>query len=387
MLASALSGQTFTVAEVDTTNDVNVIALTANGMATIDLSKITTAAAADGSTFAVNDSLTIDFTATVDANLSHNFTGSGLADTVTLASNTVRDTVTGGAGADIFIVDSGTTLANVIASSAFIDNISGGLGTDTLRITGLIGATIATGDLWTNLSSIDTLQFSGANTEVISVTPSATAWAQGLRTIDLSTDSSATADNIIDARSNTTATIGLTLKGSIGVESIYGGAGNDTITGSSGIDQILVTPGDTLVYTALADSRSGSTGIALASTTTVITNAATNVGLDVISFASAPATGSTLVFDFSAINSGTFTAATITKAITGNGLVGGTLAEVGIIVGTVATGVFTSTGTSPTHSVIQVDTTAAAAGILSVTVVGVPASAALSATGILTLTF
>jgi len=258
-LASALSGQTFTVAEVDTTNDVNVIALTANGMATIDLSKITTAAAADGSTFAVNDSLTIDFTATVDANLSHNFTGSGLADTVTLAANTVADTVTGGAGADIFIVDSGSALANVIASNAFIDNISGGSSTDILRITGVVAGTIANTASWTNLSSIDTLQFSGANTGVISVTPAATAWAQGLRTIDLSNDSSATATNVINAASNTTTTIGLTLTGGVGVENITGGDGNDTATGGSVADTFTLGLGaDSVRFVALTTTESGS---------------------------------------------------------------------------------------------------------------------------------
>ena len=389
MLASALTGQTFTVAEVDAANNVNVIALTANGLATIDLSKITTAAATDGSTFATNDSLTIDFTGTADVNLSHNFTGSGLADTVTLGASAIADTVTGGAGADIFIVAAGTTMANVLSSSAFIDNISGGAGTDILRITGTTLQTIANTDLWTNLSSIDTLEFSGAYTGAISVTPAATAWAQGLRKIDLTLDSSATATNVIDARSNTTATIGLTMIGAGGVDQIFGGAGNDTITGGAGIDQIAASAtGDTLVYSGLTDSASGATGIALVSGTTVVNAAGTNVGLDVITFASTPATGSTLVFDFSAFNSATYTAAAVTVGTTGSGL-SGTAGVVSVIVGTTgaADGVFTVGGTATT-SIVQVDTNGAtAAGIVSVGVVGVVVSAALSATGILTLTF
>jgi Ca2+-binding RTX toxin-like protein len=389
MLASALTGQTFTVAEVDAVNNVNVIALTANGLATIDLSKITTAAATDGSTFATNDSLTIDFTGTADVNLSHNFTGSGLADTVTLGASAIADTVTGGAGADIFIVAAGSTLANVITNSAFIDNISGGAGTDTLRITGTTLQTIANTVSWANLSSIDTLEFSGAYTGVISVTPAATAWTQGLRKIDLTLDSSATAINVIDARSNTTATIGLTMIGAGGVDQIFGGAGNDTITGGAGIDQIAASAtGDTLVYSALTDSASGATGIALVSGTTVVNAAGTNVGLDVITFASTPATGNTLVFDFSAFNSATYTAAAVTVGTTGSGL-SGTAGVVSVIVGTTgaADGVFTVGGTATT-SIIQVDTDGAtAAGIVSIGVVGVVVSAALSATGILTLTF
>jgi hypothetical protein len=259
MLASVLSGQTYTVAEVDAVNDVNVIALTANGLATIDLSKITTAAATDGSTFATNDSLTIDFTGNADVNLSHNFTGSGLADTVTLAGNTVADTVTGGAGADIFIVAAGTTLANVIASSAFIDNISGGAGTDIYRLTGTSAQTIANTTSWTNLSSIDTLEFSGAYTGAISVTPAATAWAQSLRTIDLTLDTSTTGTNVIDASSNTTSTIGLTLIGAGGVDQITGGSGNDTITGGGLAD--VFTPGagsDLIRLIALTVTESGS---------------------------------------------------------------------------------------------------------------------------------
>ncbi|MFY9127282.1 MAG: hypothetical protein WAO82_01245 [Limnohabitans sp.] len=388
MLASVLSGQTYTVAEVDASNQVNVIALTANGLATVDLSKITTAAATDGSTFATNDSLTIDFTGSADQNLSHNFTGSGLADTVTLAATTVADTVTGGAGADIFIVAGGTTMGNVLSGGVFIDNISGGASTDTLRITGTSAQTIASTDSWANLSSINSLEFSGAFTGAISVTPGTTAWTQGLTSISLSGDSSATGTNVIDASTNTTTTIGLTLIGAGGVDQITAGSGSDTITGGAGADVIVVSAtGDTLKFGGLTDSASGATGIALVSGTTVVNNAGTNVGLDVITFASTPATGSTLVFDFSAFNAATYTAGAITPATTGSGLAGTTAAAVGVLLGTTsAGGVFTSGGTATT-SVIQVDTDAAAAGILSVTVVGVVASAALSATGILTLTF
>ena len=389
MLASVLNGQTYTVAEVDASNQVNVIALTANGLATVDLSKITTAAATDGSTFATNDSLTIDFSGTADVNLSHNFTGSGLADTVTLGGSAVADTVTGGAGADIFIVAAGTTMANVLSGGVFIDNISGGASTDTLRITGTTLQTIANTDSWANLSSIDSLEFSGAYTGAISVTPATSAWTQGLRTINLSGDSSATATNVIDARSNTTATIGLTMVGAGGVDQIYGGAGNDTITGGAGIDQIAVSAsGDTLVYSGLTDSASGATGIALVSGTTVVNNVGTNVGLDIITFAATPATGNTLAFDFSAFNAATYTAGAVTIGTTGSGL-SGTSGTVSVIVGTTGAGdgVFTVGGTATT-SIVQVDTNGTtAAGIVSVGVVGVPVSVALSATGILTLTF
>lgn len=196
----------------------------------------------------------------------------------------------------------------------------------------------------------------------------------------------ATADHTFDASA---ALSKISYKSGAGVQTIKTGAGADTITAGTGADVIQVSAtGDTIKIAALTESASGATGIALVSGTTVVNNLGTNVGLDVVTFASTPATGNTLVFDFSALNSGTYTAGAITPATIGSGLAGTAAAAVGVLLGTThgTSGVFTAGGTATT-SMIQVDTDSAAAGVVSITVVGVVASAALSSGGLLTLTF
>jgi Ca2+-binding RTX toxin-like protein len=111
------------------------------------------------------------------------------------------------------------------------------------------------GDSWTNVNGVETLAFTGANTNAISVTPSATAWAAGLRNITYAGDSSATGTNVIDASSNTTATVGLSLIGAGGIDQITGGSGNDTITGLAGLDVIVPGAGsDTIVFNTNLES-------------------------------------------------------------------------------------------------------------------------------------
>lgn len=278
--------------------------------------------------------------------------------------------ITGTAGADITAVKTGSTITGTLNA----DQINGGAGADTFIVN---AGTVANSDVIIGGGGTDTLQI-----------------ATGLTYTQATDASLATVEviNLVGTASVvlTGQTEGFTINGGTGVNTITtNSAGADTITGFAGADIIQVSAtGDKLVYTALADSASGATGIALVSATTVVNNLGTNVGLDVITFASAPTTGNTLVMDFSALNSATYTAAAITVGTTGSGLAGTTAAQVGVIVGTThaATGVFTVGGTATT-SMIQVDTDAAAAGLLSITVVGVVASAALSATGILTLTF
>lgn len=282
--ASTLNGVALTVAEMGTTDRVNVIAVTANGLSTIDLSKITSAAnAADGSLNALGttttstvgvvtstaDQVTISFAGDADKLLAHTYTGSGLSDQITNAANTVSDTLIGGAGNDNFIYSSDAggapSIANIIANSAFIDSISGGSGTtDTITIDGTVLVTIANSISWTNVNTVETLAFTGATTGVISVTPAATAWAAGLRNITYAGDSSATGTNVIDASSNTTTTIGLTLIGASGLDVITGGAGNDSLFGGAGADNLSGGTGiDTISGGAsltAADSLAGGGG-------------------------------------------------------------------------------------------------------------------------------
>lgn len=330
--ASVLNGVTLTVAEVDAQNDVNVIALTANGLSSIDLSKITSAAnAADGSTNALGttttaatgvvtstaDQVTISFAGAADNLLAHTYTGSGLSDQITNAANTVSDTLIGGAGNDNFIYATdvaGAGVTNIISAAAFIDSISGGSGTtDTITITGTDAATIAVGDSWANVNGVETLAFTGANTNAISVTPAATAWSAGLRNITYAGDSSATGTNVIDASSNTTATIGLSLIGAGGVDQITGGSGNDTITGLAGLDVMVPGVGsDTIVFNTNLESPGS---VAANTTNTADTVSAFITGTDKISI------GASGAIDFLATATAVVTAVTFNNTATWAALV------------------------------------------------------------------
>jgi hypothetical protein len=227
----------------------------------------------------------------------------------------------------------------------------------------LVNSTLAT--LSTNTTTI------AASYEVLTVTALDNAIVTGAST-QLNLDGSliVNAGNIIS------------VTGGGGADTIIGGAGADTITGGKGADVITAGNGDTLVYGALASggASTGETlfGAAPTSGTTVLT------GIDIITFGSTT-TGATLKLNLAAVGN-TITGATITQSTTavnggttGNGL---TVAK-----GTYTGGVFTVTGTSPTHTLIQTDLDAdiTAGSVGSILVVGVFTSAVV-ASEILTLT-
>lgn len=276
-LASVFNGATFTVAELvnssGSTDDINVIALTANGVANFDFSKVTAAAhgtQSGASIQSLNDKVTISFAGSQDATLSHTYTGSGLADVITTANNAVPDTLSGGGGNDIFSYAAvGNSLTNFVnGSNAFIDVLNGGAGTDVLEIN-LSGATttafnVTTIQDWTNLASVETLAINGAQTAAVTVTLTGGATGSltaGIRNVDLSgeTDPAGGANSIdgsaATALTSTTAHQPLTLTGSSGADSIFGGAGNDTfvVTATSNSDTLTGTGGtDTLSVSASA---------------------------------------------------------------------------------------------------------------------------------------
>jgi hypothetical protein len=176
----------------------------------------------------------------------------------------------------------------------------------------------------------------------------------------------------------------ISVTGGGGADTIIGGAGADTITGGKGADVITAGNGDTIVYGALASSgtSTGETlfGAAITSGTTALT------GTDIITFGSTT-TGAILKLNLAAAGN-TISNATITQSTTAV-MVGTTANDFTVAKGTynATTGVFTVTGTSPTHTLIQTDlsadTTAGAVG--SILVVGVFTSAVV-ASEILTLT-
>ncbi|NCY08139.1 MAG: hypothetical protein EBX30_13215, partial [Betaproteobacteria bacterium] len=79
----------------------------------------------------------------------------------------------------------------------------------------------------------------GANSNAISLVLSASAFAAGIRTVDLTGDTNSTGINVINASTQSGATIGLSLLGSAGADSITGGSGADRLDGGAGTDSIV----------------------------------------------------------------------------------------------------------------------------------------------------
>jgi Ca2+-binding RTX toxin-like protein len=143
--------------------------------------------------------------------------------------------------------------ADFVNGSAVVDSITGGLGSlDAISISNNGGATftIASGDDLARMSGVEVIKSTGDSDQVITITSHADAHIDGVRTIDLSLDTDATSNNVIDASNTTTG--GLTLKGSSGidtitgtgqVDTIVGGAGNDIINGGAGADTIQIAHG------------------------------------------------------------------------------------------------------------------------------------------------
>jgi Ca2+-binding RTX toxin-like protein len=163
-------------------------------------------------------------------------TGSGKDDIISGSTTDASvDTLVGGAGNDIFDY---TATANVVSGGAFIDSITGGDGTaDAIRITTATGVTIASGDSWARVATVESIT-AGSSAGVISITVNDNVTAAGITTIDLSGDTDSTGNNVIDLSNDTTGSIITTVKGSAGADTITGNAAAQTITGGEGADTI-----------------------------------------------------------------------------------------------------------------------------------------------------
>jgi S-layer protein len=180
--------------------------------------------------------------------------------------------------------------------------------------------------------------------------------------------------NTLDLTNQTEA---FTITGGTGADTITGGAGADIITGGAGADRITAGNGDTLIFaTAHVLVNAG-----VAAGTSVTADLR---GTDIIT--GPTTTGETLILNFAAMDN-TIANATITQGTTVL-MAGATANNFLINQGTynAGTGVFTGTGTTPTHTLITVDTNGATAGgVANILLVGVFASAVV-ASEILTLT-
>lgn len=155
--------------------------------------------------------------------------------TITGAAAAAIDTITGGSGNDTIVYKLVADIHN--GGTAFVDSVVGGEGTDTLLV-GTTGTafTLANDVSFARVSSVETIK-AAANTAAVSISPDVTAYAAGLRTVDVSAGT-ATTGNVINASEITGG--GMTLIGSATGETVItGGSGNDTLSGGSANDTFV----------------------------------------------------------------------------------------------------------------------------------------------------
>jgi len=374
---------------------------------------------ADAATVASGATLTVDGSTLTSGTLAYNasnetdglyiLNGGGGADS--LVGGQKNDTLSGGSGADILQGGSGT------------DSLTGGAGADTFVFGTAAESGGANVDSITDfVSGTDKLQFTlNYSSQSAGLTVDATLLSAGTGVAGLSAAQTAlsgnrgqmvydttnsvlyvnnTNDNLITSLDYTVAInpastagntvaaadINTSITGGSGADSIVGGAGadtidagagTDTITGGGGADKITVTAGDRLDINA-ADITEGSAPVSGS------TNLTTAGDIDIIT-ASSLTTSDTLVFDLADVGN---TITNATPTITTSLIAGTTANQLAVVSGTYTSGVFTATGSSPTHTLIQYDTDAdtTTGHVGNILIVGVPASASVSSE-ILTLTF
>ncbi|SMD10829.1 autotransporter-associated beta strand repeat-containing protein [Fulvimarina manganoxydans] len=179
----------------------------------------------------------------------------------TLAGGDGNDRITGGSGADTLIGGKGEDTfiyasyeLSDSANNTFIDTIDGGEGTDTLLLSFIApnGFIFGSNIDWSSrISGIERIALSSTSSPV-SLSFNAKAYAQGLRTIDLSKDTlSIIESNSVDLDEITGG--GMTVIGSAGVDNIKGGAGDDTIAGGAGADTLTGGAGDDVFAGSVSD--------------------------------------------------------------------------------------------------------------------------------------
>lgn len=260
-LALDVSAGTAGLTTVDLSGDTNT-----GGDNVIDLSEFTVASTIKGS--AGKDTIT----------------GGTVADTITLTAG--ADVIKAGAGDDTI---KALLTADLFSANALVNgSINGETGTDTLLVgTNGTAFAIANNDVWTNVTNIETIK-SVENTAAVTLALDTTAWASGVRTIDISA-AKAAIGNTIDV-SEITATEGVsvtttgytltgsatgvtTITGSNGIDTIKGGSANDIFDGKAGNDIISLAEGGT--DTVVINKGNGAEFI-----TSFTAGASTTVGYD-----------------------------------------------------------------------------------------------------------
>jgi Ca2+-binding RTX toxin-like protein len=255
-----------------------------NGLTTIDLSGDTDATGANIINVAAENQ-DLDFVLTGSAGVD-TITGGTGTDTITGGAG--NDIITGGASTDVLVGGTGddvyifTATAHLFTSNALLDTITeaAGAGTDEIRIANNGGATftIAAADALGGVKNIEKIT-AAASDEVITITLKADMHNNGLQTVDLSGDTTTTANNVIDAALETEA-LAFTLTGSAGIDTITGGSGADIITGGTGADIFKFTTASTAapsatVFDTITDFTTASDVFDYVANVTIVTNGTT----------------------------------------------------------------------------------------------------------------
>ncbi|MDH4394119.1 MAG: hypothetical protein QE278_00440, partial [Limnobacter sp.] len=177
--------------------------------------------------------------------------------------------LTGGAGADILMGGAGTNAFNFTPQSLFAstsgtltDSIVGGASTqDAIQVSSpTTGFVISGNNDWSRASSVEVLRHFGASTGDIEITLNASAFATGLRDVDLSKDNVAAGLNRVDVSAADSMTA-FALSGSAGSDTLLGGAGNDTLTGFDGVDVLNGAAGNDLFFFGNANVLASDAGL------------------------------------------------------------------------------------------------------------------------------
>lgn len=243
--SSVLNGATYNY-EASAANSTSNVAVVVDASETVvDLSKLV------GSLDAVKAVAGMTFTTDASAATSA-VTVSGVlgAKNVITGSANAADVLTGGNKSDIFNYASETTLFDT--AGTMLDTIAGGTqeatGSDTLKFTSTGAAvTIKNTDVWSKISGVESIT-TAANTAAITLALDVSAGTAGLTTVDLSGDTNAGGDNVIDLSEFTVAS---TIKGSAGKDTITGGTVADTITLTAEADVIKAGAGDDTIKALL----------------------------------------------------------------------------------------------------------------------------------------
>lgn len=260
----ALTADSQTVADADFANKTGIEAIvTGNGTNSLTLASSAQAAGVTSVTGGTdNDTINAQFFGTA----------------LSIVGGSGNDVITGGGGADTLMGGDGNdqflynptgsgnpnaTLFSPVLLNQLADSIVGGNGVDTLSLARNDNINISLANDFSRASSIEVLKSGQQQGGHVRIELSASAFAAGIRTVDISADAlgASISGNFIIASAQTDATIGLSLIGSNSVDTLTGGAGNDTLVGAFGADSISGGAGnDEIVGGAGNDTVSGGAG-------------------------------------------------------------------------------------------------------------------------------